>query len=283
MKRILSIQDISCFGRCSQTVALPIISALGIETVILPTALLSTHTGDFSNYSFLPLNNEIKNITEHWKSINLTFDAIYVGYIGTSELVDNIVCIIDEFSDKNTLIYIDPAMADNASLYSGIDMEYVSRIKELCKKADIICPNIYEAMLLSDFNCTHDYTTQDIEYITKKAGELAKKTIITGIHKGEEILTLGYERNSKASKKIINKKYDGMFYGTGDIFASTFIGAYLNGIDFFDSIAFSDGFVQKCIENTISEHKKYWYGINFESCLSCLTEFYNNKKINPHG
>ncbi len=278
MKRLLSIQDISCFGRCSQTVALPIISALGIETVILPTAILSTHTGDFSNYSFLAMNDEIKKITEHWRSINLTFDAIYVGYIGTVALVESICALIDEFSDKNTLIYIDPAMADNAALYSGLDMEYVSEIKKLCKKADIICPNIYEAMLLSDFSCTHSYTAEDIDAITKKTGVLAKKVVITGIHKDDEIITIGYDRNSKALKQIINKKFDGMFYGTGDIFASTFIGAYLNGLDFFEAIAFSDGFVQKCIENTVAEHDKYWYGINFEACLSYLTDFYTKQQ-----
>lgn len=277
MKRLLSIQDISCFGRCSQTVALPIISALGIETVLLPTAILSTHTGDFCDYSFLPLNAEIKKITNHWKSIKLTFDAIYVGYIGTVELIESISSIIDEFSDENTLIYIDPAMADNAALYSGLDMEYVSEIKKLCKKADIICPNIYEAMLLSGFGCTHSYTPKDVNALADKTGELAKKTIITGIHKGDEILTLGYDRKTKVSKEIVNKKFDGMFYGTGDIFASTFIGAYLNGLDFFEAIAFSDGFVQMCIENTIAEHDKYWYGINFEPCLSYLTDFYNKQ------
>ena len=121
MKRLLSIQDISCFGKCSQTAALPIISALGIETVLLPTAVLSTHTGgSFCGYSFLSMKDEMKKITEHWKKLGISFDAIYAGYIGTTEQVYDIINLIEDFSGDNTIVYIDPAMADDGKLYSGL-------------------------------------------------------------------------------------------------------------------------------------------------------------------
>lgn len=278
MKRLLSIQDISCFGKCSQTAALPVISALGIETVILPTAILSTHTGKFENYTFLSLEEEMKKITEHWKKLNLTFDAIYVGYIGTTEQVQAISEIIKDFSDENTVIYIDPAMADDAQIYSGLDDEYVDAIKQLCSKADIISPNIYEAMLLADGVCTHDVSFENGKRLLSELKKLCPKTIVTGTHLNDKIVTIGYDVFADIFTEKINFKIDGTFYGTGDVFAGSFIGSYLNGLSFNDAINFADDFVQKCIGETLPEADKYWYGINYESCLHFLTEFYTKFK-----
>ena len=273
MKRVVTIQDISCFGRCSQTVALPIISALGIETIPLPTAVLSTHTGEFKDFSFFSLTDEVKKIAEHWKRMQLKFDAIYIGYIGSVEHAEYLIDFIDDFANENTVVFFDPAMADNGVLYSGLNKEYVSAIKRLCANADIICPNIYEAMLLVDGECYEDYDKNDIERIEKSITALCPRAIITGIHMDNTIISLGIDTINNKTKIKENEKIEGMFYGTGDIFASVFIGSYIRGLDFFDAISFADDFIQECIKSTIPEQEKYWYGINFESCLKMLTDF----------
>lgn len=273
MKRIVTIQDISCFGRCSQTVAIPIISALGIETIPLPTAVLSTHTGEFNGYTFLPLCDEVRKITEHWKKEQLKFDAIYIGYIGSKSQAEFLIDFIDDFADENTIVYLDPAMADNAKLYSGLDDEYVDIIRRLCANADIISPNIYEAMFLVNGECHKDYTDEDVEYIEKSITALCPKVIITGVHKNDEIMTIGIDttKNSRQIKK--NKIINGMFYGTGDIFSSVFIGCYIKGHGFYESISIADEFINDCIKSTLPEKEKYWYGINFEEHISSLAEY----------
>lgn len=276
MKRLVTIQDISCFGKCSTTVALPIISALGIETVILPTAILSTHTGEFENYTFLSLTDEMERISEHWKKEKIEFDAIYVGYIGSVHQIDNICKFIDDFKGENTIVYVDPAMADNAKLYSGISHEYVQAIKKLLKKADIISPNIYEAMLLVNEECKSEYTHDDAKQILYSLKKLYDKSIITGIHLGDKIFSLGYDKESDEFIEVENKKIEGMFYGAGDIFASVFIGTYLRGLPFNEAISFADSFIQKCITKTLDEKEKYWYGINFEMCLDELTKIFKS-------
>jgi len=273
MKRIVTIQDISCFGKCSQTVAIPILSALGIETVPLPTAILSTHTGEFENYTFLPLCDEAQKISDHWKKQQIKFDAIYIGYIGSKAQAENLINFIDDFADENTVVFLDPAMADNGELYSGLDDEYVDIIRRLCANADIISPNIYEAMLLVNGVLQKDYDDKDIKNLSQSITALCPRVIITGIHKENKVLTFGIDTTNNTTATKENEKFDGMFYGTGDVFSSVFIGSYLKGLEFHNAIAFADDFIQECIKTTIPEKEKYWYGINFENCLSILTDF----------
>lgn len=272
MKRLVTIQDISCFGRCSTTVALPIISALGIETVTLPTAILSTHTGEFENYSFLPMTEEMHKIIEHWKEQKLEFDAIYVGYIGTVEQIDTVCDFIDYFKKDDTVVFVDPAMADNEKLYQGLKTEYVKAIKRLCQKADIIAPNIYEAMFLCEDECKKEHTYDEAVKMLKPLSMICDKIIITGIHKEDQIVTLGYDKKTDTITEKINSKIDGMYYGTGDIFSSVFIGTYIKGEPFKNAISKAVEFVDESIKNTVSEKEKYWYGINFEECLGSLTK-----------
>ena len=278
MKRLLSIQDISCFGHCSQTVALPIISALGIETVILPTAVLSTHTGGFEGYTFHSMENEMMRIAAHWKKLDIKFDAIYAGYIGTVGQVRQVCKLIEELADKDTVIYIDPAMADEGRLYADLNSDYVMAVRELCTLTDVISPNISEAMLLADGKCTCDYTKENAQRIIPKLAGISEKLIITGIHSGREILTIGMDKNRETVKS--SKIIDGIFYGTGDVFASSFIGSYLEGLPFEKAIAFAEDFVQECILKTLPEREKYWYGVNYEKCLGTLTDFYKKSVRN---
>ena len=148
-KRILTIQDISCVGQCSLTVALPILSACGHETCILPTAMLSTHTGGFQQPVVRQLAGAMEEMAAHWQREKITFDAIYVGYLGSIPAIESTARILDTMLAPEGVSIVDPAMGDNGTLYSGFDMDYAAAMKGLCKKADIILPNITEAALFA--------------------------------------------------------------------------------------------------------------------------------------
>ena len=156
MKKILTIQDFSCVGKCSLTVAIPIISAFGIEACALPTALLSTHT-QFKNWTFKNLCSEIDPITDAWKKENIIFDGICTGYLGGVDLIESVKDIIKHFVSKDGVVLIDPAMGDNGKLYAGFDMEYVKATKTLCAMADVITPNITEATFMLDMEYKDTY------------------------------------------------------------------------------------------------------------------------------
>ena len=271
MKRIVTVQDISCFGKCSSTVAMPVLSACGIETVILPTAILSTHTGEFKGYTYMPFEDEMKKIINHWKSLDLTFDAIHVGYIGRSGEVDITEKFIEDFRKKDTIVYIDPAMADNGKMYSGIDETYVKKIKNLCKSADIILPNVTEAAILAECEIKEKYTYGDIEKIAAGLGKISPQTVITGVHEENGICTYTAQ-NGKITDVIKKPMRSGVFYGAGDVFASVFAASYLNGKSLEQAAEEASEFVSVCIADMKDEHEKYWYGINFERHLWRLTK-----------
>ncbi len=272
-KRLVTIQDISCFGKCSVTVALPVISALGTETVILPTAVLSTHTGEFKNYTFHPLYDEFNGICNHWESLGIEFDAIYIGYIGSTELICAVNNFIDRFKKEDTIVFVDPAMADNGKFYSGLGMEYAEKLSELCRKADIISPNMTEAMILSGNN-PEDYKKQtDIKEIVSRLSDICGNVIITGVHNIDTISTISYEKQTDTISKADKPLYDGVFYGSGDLFASAFIGMYLTGKTLSQATKDASDFVNDCIVKTLDEREKYWYGLKFEQSLSILTDY----------
>lgn len=278
-KRLVTIQDISCFGKCSITVALPVISALGTETVLLPTAVLSTHTGEFKNYTFHPLHNEFKKITDHWESLGIEFDAIYIGYIGSKELICAVNDFIDRFKKKNTLVFIDPAMADNGKFYSGLDNDYAINLTELCKKADIISPNMTEAMILTGGKAEDYKSAENVTEIVTKLSSICENVLITGVHKENSIATISYEKKTDTLYVAEKPLYDGVFYGSGDLFASAFIGMYLLGASLSEATQNSSDFVNNCILKTLDEREKYWYGLKYEQSLPILMN-YQKKYIN---
>lgn len=279
-KRLVTIQDISCFGKCSVTAALPVISALGTETVVLPTAVLSTHTGEFQNYTFHPLHDEFRRIADHWESLGIEFDAIYIGYIGSNELVRAVEHFIDKFKKENTIVFIDPAMADNGKFYSGLGKDYADNLTNLCKKADIITPNITEALILSGKNPENYKENFNAEEITSELSDICENIIITGIHNQNSISTIAYEKQTGKLISAEKPMYDGVFYGAGDLFASAFIGMYISGISLSEATKKATEFVNDCIINTLDERDRYWYGLKFEQSLSLLTDFWKtrNKK-----
>jgi len=277
-KRLVTIQDISCFGKCSITVALPVISALGIETVVLPTAVLSTHTGEFENYTFHPLRDELKGITNHWANLGVEFDAIYIGYIGSNELICAVSDFIDHFKKENTVVFIDPAMADNGKFYSGLNEHYARNLATLCKKADIISPNMTEAMILSGKNPSEYKTIGNVKEIARKLSSICDNVIITGVHNESSITTVSYEKETDNLFPAEKPLYDGVFYGSGDLFASSFIGMYLLGASLAEATKNASDFVNDCILKTLDERDKYWYGLKFEQSLSILTEYQKSKQ-----
>ena len=186
-KRVLTVQDISCFGQCSLTVALPILSAFSHETVILPSSILSTHTMGFKDFTFHDMSSEIKRIKNHWIKENITFDCIYTGYLGNSEDVDVVLDIKKNLLRPGSKLIVDPAMADNGHLYPGFDSNYVSKMKELSKEADIIIPNLSEACLLLDEDYKDQYDETYIDNILSKFKKDGYKTIIlTGVSYDDE-------------------------------------------------------------------------------------------------
>ncbi len=276
-KRLVTIQDLSCFGKCSITAALPVISALGTEAVVLPTAVLSTHTGEFENYTFHPLYSEFDKIAAHWDELKIEFDAIYIGYIGSEELIGAVNRFLDKFSG-NAVIFLDPAMADNGKYYSGLDENYAKKLRELCKRADIISPNMTEAMILSGKNPEDYKKISDVREISESLSELSDNIIITGVHNKDSIQTIGYDSKTKELYIADKPIREGVFYGSGDLFSSAFIGMYINGAQFGEAVKNASEFVNDCIVNTLDEHDKYWYGLKFEQSLGMLTDYYRKLK-----
>ncbi len=263
MKRILSIQDISCIGKCSQTVALPVISAMGIETAILPTAVLSAHTA-FDGFTFKDLIDEMPKIINHWKNMNIEFDAIYTGYLGSEKQVEIVEELFDTY--KNALIVVDPVMGDNGKLYTGFDEKFAEHMRVLCKKADVILPNITEAAYLTG----EEYAENaDREYVKKLAEKLydlgADNIVVTGMSEGNKVGAMLY--NGAETFEYLTDKVNKSFHGTGDVFAAAFCGAVLSGADYKKAVKCAADFTLESIKCTDETH---WYGINFEKALPML-------------
>lgn len=262
-KRILTIQDISCVGQCSMTVALPILSACGHECCILPTALLSTHTGGFGKPAVVHFDGVLGDIRRHWAENDITFDAILVGYLGSISAIETAMEIMETMLAPGGIGIVDPAMADHGKLYSGFDEAYARAMEKLCRKADVILPNITEAALLSG-NPYRENLSED--YVHKLLRDLAHPCVIlTGAGFSEEetgiALREGEKRWHYAHRKI-GKSY----HGTGDIFAAAFTGALMQGRDKFGAVKTAADFVCRCIENTAA-NPAHWYGVKFETAL----------------
>lgn len=273
MKKILTIQDISCVGQCSLTVALPIISSMGIETCILPSAVLSTHTGGFSGYTFRDLTEDLPSIKEHWIKEKISFDGIYTGYIGSTKQIQYIKDIIDSFKTDDQIIVVDPAMADHGKLYYGFDDAFVEEMKTLVKKALYIVPNITEACFLTGTPYFEKYNKSDIEDLLIKLSNLGPKyVVLTGISFEEGLLGAAmYDSVSGEFNYYFNERVPLLFHGTGDIFASSFFGAVINGLDMYEASKVAVDFTLLAIKNTVLDAKEHWYGVHFEKALYYLT------------
>lgn len=268
-KRLLTVQDLSCVGQCSLTVALPIISFFGIETCVLPTAILSNHTA-FGSFSFKDMTDYVKDILQCWKNENIKFDAFYSGYIGSVEQTKLFKSIVKDFSAENAVTVIDPVMGDNGRLYTGFDEKYVDAVKSMISNADIILPNITEASLLTDTRYIEGKVTKTyVENLIEKLAKFnVKKIIITGVSFDKDFLGVAmYDKEKNDLRYCFNKTVKKMSHGTGDVFASAFTGAYLNTGDFFESAKAAADFTVRSLKATVSD-ENHWYGVKFENVLS---------------
>jgi pyridoxine kinase len=270
LKRVAAIHDISGFGKCSLTVALPIISAAGIETTVLPTAVLSTHTGGFTGFTYRDVTEDIAPITQHWKSLNIQFDAIYTGFLGSFEQLNLVTRFFEEFKTKDNLILVDPVMADNGELYKIFSPEFALGMRELCKKADIIVPNLTEsAFLLGEAYNPGPYTEKYIEETLKKLSALGpQKVVLTGVFFNEEKLGAAtYDATTDTIAYAFENRISGYYHGTGDVFGSALLSAILNGFDLNESASIAARFTTSAIKKTAEAQTDIRFGVNFEQTI----------------
>lgn len=275
MKRIVTIQDISCFGKCSITVALPIVSAMGVETAIIPTAVLSAHTM-FNNFTCKDLEDQIMPITEHWKEQNINFDGIYTGYLASGEQIATVMVAIDKIKNKDTYVVVDPAMADNGSLYPTFDKDFPKEMAKLCGVADIILPNITEACFLTDTEYKEEYDESYIEELIKKLALLgSKKIVLKGVTLNGEFGVLGYDCLKDEQSFYAHERIPVSYHGTGDVFASTFVGSVMRGKSIEESVKIASDYTVECIKFTYNRVGKDNYGVDFETAMPYLIDRIN--------
>lgn len=272
-KKILTIQDISCYGQCSITVALPIISAFGIETAVLPSAVLSTHTAGFSGYTFRDLTEDLPEIQKHWEKEDIYFDAIYTGYIGSIKQLDYIKKIISSRLKPGGVVFVDPAMADYGEFYYGFDQTFADKMGELCKLGDYVLPNTTEACYLLHKPWKPDFSKEEILEISDELSSFTKKHIILkgDTHQEGQLGMIVSDKIASETKFVFNDKIDHISHGTGDVFASAFVGSSMLGKSPESSAKIAGEFTKKAIEQTIDDpnHK---YGVKFEKVIPEIYE-----------
>ena len=276
-KKVLTLQDLSCYGQCSLTVALPIISACGVETAILPSAVLSTHTGGFTGYTFRDLTDDIPGIRQHWEKEGISFDCLYTGYLGSIRQIDYVYDLRRKVVKENGLLIVDPAMADNGKLYFGFDMKFAARMAELCGSADIILPNITEACFMTGTEIKSE--AQDAAYITGLLEKLAalgpKKIVLKGICLEPGKISIAvYDCETGRSDYYYTEKISRSSHGTGDCYAAAFTGAIMQGKDVLSAASLAADFVVESLRKTIDD-EAHGYGVKFEKALPMLLKALN--------
>jgi len=271
MKRILSVQDISAVGKCSLTVALPIVSAMGVECAVMPTAVLSTHT-QFSGFTFHDLTDEMEPIAKHWKKEGIGFDAIYTGYLGSFRQIQLVSELFDSFRGENTLVVVDPAMADHGKLYYGFTPEFARKMGELCAKADLILPNLTEAVFMLGEEYPDSYDQAYIRSLLKRlCATGTKRAALSGVsyEKGKIGFEM-YDATTDTFSSYFNEHLPVSFHGTGDIFASATVGALAGGMDAAQALQVAVDYTLECIRKTMEDPHANSYGVNFEEAIPYL-------------
>ncbi len=278
MKRIMTVQDISCVGRCSLTVALPIISAAGVEAGVLPTAVLSTHTA-FDKFTFRDLTDEIEPISDTLSELGIDFDGIYTGYLGSMRQIGLVENFIKRFKKEDTLVLVDPAMADNGKLYKGFSSEFAKRMAKLCGMADIIIPNITEAAFMLGIPYKPEYDEAYVRDVLKGLTGLGcPYAALTGISlMPDRIGVYAYDAEADSYYSYFNERLAASFHGTGDVYASAALGAMMRGISREDSLAVAVDYTLECMRHTLADDDRRFYGVNFESALPYYIKLIENK------
>ena len=267
MKRIITIQDVSCVGKCSLTVALPIISAAGVEAGVLPTAVLSTHT-QFAKFTFCDLTDEIEKISDTFHELAIDFDAIYTGYLGSFRQLGLVADFFDRFGDGAVKV-VDPVMADNGVLYKGFTPEFALAMADLCKKADLIIPNLTEASFMLGIEYNPNYDEAYIRDVLKRLTDLGcPSAALSGISFEEgKIGVYHYNAPTDTYYYYAGEKLPVQFHGTGDIFASATVGAIMRDKTETEALRIAVDFTLECMKKTLADPDHRFYGVNFEEAL----------------
>lgn len=273
-KRILTIQDISCVGQCSMTVALPILSVCGHETCILPSKVLSTHTGGFGKPAVRDLSDAIGAFQVHWIEAGITFDAIYTGYLGSVEIIEQVSGLVDAMLAPGGKLIVDPAMADHGKLYSGFDDAYAREMTALCSRADVMIPNITEAAMMTGLPYREDY---DEGYIAELLDSLSgRDVVLTGVGYSQEQTGAAVRCGGEIST-YFHHRIGKSYHGTGDIFAACFAGAWMQGKTMGHAVEIAADVTYRAIENTYRD-PAHWYGVKFETALPYLLQRIDHAK-----
>ena len=271
--KILTIQDISCFGQCSITVALPVVSAFGIETAILPSAVLSTHTSGFTDFTVRDLTEDLPEIRKHWEKEGIDFDAIYTGFIASIEQLDYIKDIIDSRLKPEGLVFVDPAMADHGEFYNGFDQEFADKMGELCKLGDFILPNTTEACFILHKPWKEEFTREEMLEMANELAAFTKRYVILkgDTNKENELGMIVLDKQESTCEIVYNEKIDYVSHGTGDVFASAFVGSTMLGKSTTSAAKIAGEFTKRAIEKTIGD-ENHKYGVKFEQVILELPE-----------
>ncbi len=271
-KRVLTVEDLSCFGKCSTTVALPILSVMGHETVSLPTAILSTHTGGFEGYHVRDLTDDILPISAHWMRAGIVFDCIYTGYLCKGKQVSLVRDLVHQHKRKETIFVADPAMADNGSYYYGFDAEHGADMLELCRLADLITPNVTEAAFLLGEKYPAD--GYDLAYVRGLISRLreagARSVVLTSVAVGEGYGIVGYDASADKEFSYFHKRVGQPLHGSGDVYTSVLVGKLLSGAGLEAAARFAADFVGECVARTMPHVDSHPYGLVYEPLLGRL-------------
>jgi pyridoxine kinase len=271
--KILTIQDISCFGQCSITVALPIVSAFGIETAILPSAVLSTHTAGFTDFTVRDLTEDLPEIRKHWEKEEIYFDAIYTGFIASIEQLDYIKDIIDSRLKPDGLVFVDPAMADHGEFYNGFDQEFADKMGELCKLGDFVLPNTTEACYLLHRPWKEEFTREEMLEMADELSAFTKRHVVLkgDTHNEDELGMIVLDKEESTCEVVYNDRIDYVSHGTGDVFASAFVGSTMIGKSPAHAAKIAGEFTKRAIEKTVGD-EDHKYGVKFEQVILELPE-----------
>ena len=273
MKRAAAIHDISGVGKCSLTVALPILSAAGVECSVIPTAVLSTHTGGFDDFTYRDLTDEILPIAKHWASLDLNFDSIYTGYLGSFKQIDIVIKTIDLLKNDKTLILVDPVMADAGELYKNFDNSFPKEMIKVFKKADILIPNITEACLLTETKYeTGPYSKDYIETLVERLRSITdKKIVLTGVHFDDNMLGCAcFDNETDKLEYCFTEQIHGFYHGTGDVFGSVLLSAIMNDKSLKESAQIAAEITANAIKRTKEDKSDVRFGVRFEDELPNL-------------
>lgn len=277
MKRIASIQDFSCIGSCSQTIALPVLSAMGVECAALPTALLSAHTA-FDGFVSLDLTLQLPAIMAHWRAMHLRFDAVYTGYLASAEQVGLVGALLDGMDERPALTLIDPVMGDNGALYAGFSDAFPQAMRALCGRADVLTPNVTEACLLTGTAYSPVQDEAQTRRLLERLLELGcRAAVLTGLRVDGDMAVAALQRDGTGT--LVRTSYiPEVFHGTGDLFASTCAGALVQGAPLERAVRLAADYVALTLRRTVQAPDRRWYGVNFQETLPELMARWQNIK-----